>query len=218
METIDLKWNLLNNFLDSIFVLKSRIPKLKNLDLMYNPFMDIHKDNDFNYFVFKYFPALDNFNGEILQSNVKAFVLKDNGNYSVLPFKQMIEDDSLSVHWKSDTFKCEEKGLHNYLCKNDDGSLVCVSLEEEKMCSFDSVLLLNDLKWLNLSKNILSDITFMGKMPLLEEVNLCNNVMETFNFTPPVTNQIVKINLCCNYLTSLKDFQSTSFPCLKVNI
>lgn len=217
LEMLDLKWNKIQEFLPSITKLKTLKMSLKHLDLSFNPFTDVLRENEISYFVCKYLPSLETFNNSTMQRVFcnNNFVLKD---YKQLPMFEL-NNRPLTTKWSSELCvnKTEDEN-DNHLAEDFKKLIVCVSIKMKDINQFRSVLPLEHVRWLNLSNNLLSSIIYLKKMPKLEEINLSNNVLEKFDCVHDSLSRLVKLNLSCNYLTSLNEFRSAHFPNLKVSV
>uniref|UniRef100_A0A1B6C512 Uncharacterized protein n=1 Tax=Clastoptera arizonana TaxID=38151 RepID=A0A1B6C512_9HEMI len=213
LEHLEIQWNKINEFLASIKKLKTLKTILKFLDLSYNPFTDIIHESHVLYFVCKNLPSLEKINGDSIKRVYcnNNFVLKDHEQLLTINIK----NQSVLTKFKSELCTGETNENENHLIQSED-KIICVTITNKYINNFRSVLPLEHVKLLNLSYNILSTTEYLKKMPSLEEINLSNNVFEDFNCSQVKLANLVKLDLSSNFLTTLDELRTSTFPSLKI--
>ncbi|KAJ9590780.1 hypothetical protein L9F63_016166, partial [Diploptera punctata] len=221
LETLNISWNQMIKLLDCISCLKNQTPELLNLNISRNPFDITEKDHVF-YLIHQQLPNLEILNdikimNSFLQNAITVDLKSDDLLTKGRTIPQILHVKETQLKWKAEI--CNEIKTENInrkkITKNDT-SLKWISLTQKYIVSIKQEDTIKETLWADFSHNLINDLNFLAKGVMLQELSLKHNVIQELGTWLHNLKNLVKLDLSCNYITTLKYFYGSSYPSLKV--
>ncbi|XP_066902457.1 leucine-rich repeat-containing protein 9 isoform X2 [Halyomorpha halys] len=214
---IDLSWNLFSSLGELLLWIRRSAPFTSKLNLKFNLFADINNNSHEEYLVFRLLGKLTTYNGSERKKPANIFKMED---LSGLPIKQAPLDPIIPNHLEvlklnnQDVPFSDVQGPQLRL-EIDEKSTCLYYLRDESLFDLDEKLSYKNIISCSITKRELETTLCLRNLRHLKEINLSRNLLESIERNILWNNNIVKLDLSCNYIKTLAVLADLQFPNLK---